>query len=214
MVIHPRPPKAELVALYRKVKSYRLLAEHYGVGRNTVGRWLRFYEVPALNPPPVASTAQHKCKRCGTNAPADFNYGRKQACRSCSNRAETSQFFASRSRRRSMIKYAAVQAKGGCCQICGYRKNMAALQFHHPNRDEKHEGWSRLFLQCAHSAKHAPTLAAELHKCVLLCANCHAEQHHEELHMPICVHGPLLQYLADWVGKLRDFFYESDDGRS
>lgn len=214
MAAHPRPPKAELAALYRKKKSYRLLAMHYRVGRTTMGRWLHFYGIKAISQTPNPCYKPYFCKCCGATEPANFGYGRKAVCRACSNRPEASQFFASRSRRRSMIKYAAVQAKGGCCQICGYRKNMAALQFHHPNRDNKHEGWSRLFLQCAHSPKHADTLATELHKCILLCANCHAEHHHAELHMPICVHGPMLQYLADWVGKLHAFFYESPDGGS
>ena len=54
--------------------------------------------------------------------------------------------------------------------FCGYDKCPTALQFHHLEPAEKkfsisHEGVTRSFAK----------LKAEAAKCVLLCANCHAE---------------------------------------
>ena len=34
-------------------------------------------------------------------------------------------------------KYEAVLARGGKCEICGYNKNLSALEFHHKDPSEK-----------------------------------------------------------------------------
>lgn len=60
---------------------------------------------------------------------------------------------------------------GGKCTLCGYSKCVAALQFHHPNKDKEfgiaYKGKTRKFLE----------IVTEAEKCMLICANCHAEQH-------------------------------------
>ncbi len=71
-------------------------------------------------------------------------------------------------------KREAVEYKGGKCSVCGYDKSFSALQFHHINSKEKSFGISQwLTLKWE-------TILPELDKCVLLCANCHAEQHGQE----------------------------------
>ena len=66
-----------------------------------------------------------------------------------------------------------VDALGGKCSECNYKKYIGALQFHHPNPDKEYgisdRGWTRSY----------ETLLKEAKKCVLLCANCHAEEHHK-----------------------------------
>ena len=65
----------------------------------------------------------------------------------------------------------AVEYKGGACVLCGYNKSHAALEFHHIDPHEKdiqigvkaNIAWSKIKL--------------EIDKCVLLCANCHREEH-------------------------------------
>lgn len=65
----------------------------------------------------------------------------------------------------------AVQYGGGQCQLCGYKKCVSALEFHHRNPLEKDFNPSRGYkLRWA-------ALKAELDKCVLVCANCHREIH-------------------------------------
>lgn len=57
------------------------------------------------------------------------------------------------------------------CQACGYNKLAGALCFHHINREHKsfEIGWARL------SGLSTGSLQQELDKCILVCANCHAE---------------------------------------
>jgi hypothetical protein len=70
-----------------------------------------------------------------------------------------------------------VELAGGQCSSCGYSKNIAALEFHHLNPDEK-EG--KLDMRNL-SNRTMDFLLKEFSKCVLLCSNCHREVHHPEM---------------------------------
>lgn len=67
---------------------------------------------------------------------------------------------------------------GGKCQECGYNKNIAALEFHHINPDEKEFQLDMRHLSNTSIEK----LRAEAAKCKLLCANCHRELHNPEFY--------------------------------
>jgi hypothetical protein len=72
--------------------------------------------------------------------------------------------------RRRRVKRILVEEAGGCCVECGYCACCAALQFHHLDPSTKsfalsHEGATRGLARAREEAR----------KCVLLCANCHAE---------------------------------------
>jgi hypothetical protein len=71
---------------------------------------------------------------------------------------------------RRRTKRRAVELLGGRCVRCGYDKCDKALNFHHPD-DNKAFGISEA------SCGSWDRLVEELSKCVLLCANCHAEVH-------------------------------------
>ena len=73
-------------------------------------------------------------------------------------------------KRRDKLKVKAVEYLGGCCTKCGYHKCITALEFHHISSKQfsisetgRTRSWEKV--------------KAELDKCVLLCANCHREQH-------------------------------------
>lgn len=71
---------------------------------------------------------------------------------------------------RRRVKRTLVAEAGGRCAACGYSACIAALQFHHLDPAAKsfslsHEG----------VARNLALARAEAAKCVLLCANCHAE---------------------------------------
>ena len=68
--------------------------------------------------------------------------------------------------------------KGGKCSRCGYDKCEAALQFHHLNPDEKEFTLSKINLNDSNFT--FETLLKEADKCILLCANCHAEEHYTD----------------------------------
>jgi 5-methylcytosine-specific restriction endonuclease McrA len=73
-------------------------------------------------------------------------------------------------RRRRRVKAILVDEAGGACRLCGYHKYVGALEFHHVDPSTKsfslsHRGVTRSIAAAR----------AEARKCVLLCANCHAE---------------------------------------
>lgn len=73
--------------------------------------------------------------------------------------------------KRKKLKEKAIEYKGGKCGICGYNKCVAALQFHHIDGNKDFgiadKGYTRAW----------ETVKQELDKCILVCANCHAEIH-------------------------------------
>jgi len=81
-------------------------------------------------------------------------------CRKCKTKIRTRVFKV------KMLKY-----KGGKCQVCGYSKCIAALHFHHLVPEEKS------FALSSALSKSWILVLKELDKCVVLCANCHAEEH-------------------------------------
>jgi transposase len=71
---------------------------------------------------------------------------------------------------RRRVKLRLIKRAGGCCVICGYDRHPAALHFHHVDPDTKS------FILSRHGVTRSyREAAAEADKCVLLCANCHAE---------------------------------------
>ena len=73
------------------------------------------------------------------------------------------------------LKKKCVMFLGGKCSICGYNKNLAALDFHHKDMSTKEEGLSNLINR--RLAKTLEECMPELVKCEILCANCHREIH-------------------------------------
>ena len=84
-------------------------------------------------------------------------------------------FLASEYRRR--LKARCVVYKGGRCERvgCGYSRSVAALDFHHRDKSKKDFSISSgTYRKWAYVVK-------ELDKCIMLCSNCHREEH-ERLH--------------------------------
>jgi hypothetical protein len=72
--------------------------------------------------------------------------------------------------RRRRIKVELVAEAGGACAVCGYNRCISALSFHHVNPREKRFGVARGGVTLG-----IARMREEARKCVLLCANCHAE---------------------------------------
>ncbi len=73
--------------------------------------------------------------------------------------------------RRRKNKEQLVALKGGKCERCGYDKCIGALDFHHVDESQKEFGIAAL------SNYNIEILKQELTKCILLCSNCHREEH-------------------------------------
>lgn len=74
------------------------------------------------------------------------------------------------SRRRRRMKLILVEEAGGHCVLCGYNRCAAALHFHHVDPDSK-----QFHLSMKGVTRSIAVARAEMAKCVLLCATCHAE---------------------------------------
>ena len=73
-----------------------------------------------------------------------------------------------------LVKHKLILYKGG---KCGYNKCEGALHFHHLNPKEKEFTVSQINLNEYFTLE---KLYKEVDKCMLLCANCHAEEHYSE----------------------------------
>jgi len=108
------------------------------------------------------TTPSYKCK-CGEINKNNF-YGHKTSmCKKCHIDYTTQKGYRNRDLGISLL--------GGQCSVCGYKKSISALEFHHiedENKDPSFKslrGWSK------------SRLKNELKKCILLCSNCHREEH-------------------------------------
>lgn len=70
-----------------------------------------------------------------------------------------------------------ISLKGMKCEICGYDKNISALEFHHIDPSQKSFPLDSRRLSNFSMDK----LIEESKKCILLCSNCHRELHHPNM---------------------------------
>jgi hypothetical protein len=85
-------------------------------------------------------------------------------CKPCTNKQTTE--------RQKKLKQLCAEYKGGRCSSCGYNKYIGALEFHHVDPKQKDFNISH-----ARSTAFGDKIKKELDKCVLLCSNCHKEEH-------------------------------------
>ena len=74
--------------------------------------------------------------------------------------------------RRWKIKQKIVELMGGECSLCGYKKCITALEFHHKNKG-KDFNIGELIKNSSEQ-----NVLKEVQRCILVCANCHRELHH------------------------------------
>lgn len=77
---------------------------------------------------------------------------------------------------RKRTKLKAIEYKGGKCCRCGYSKCPQALEFHHLDPTKKDFG-----IGSTGSCKAWEKIKVELDKCILICSNCHREEHAKAL---------------------------------
>jgi transposase/DNA-directed RNA polymerase subunit RPC12/RpoP len=159
--------REELAMLVEASLSSLQIAEAVGRTRTTVRHWLREYGLTTQwAERRQASTAgvDELTLQCAHHGQTIFRRKRTGGyrCAKCGSEAV--------SRRRRRIKRILVEEAGGECALCGYSRCVAALEFHHVARDDK-----RFSLSHRGVTRSIERARAEASKCVLLCANCHAE---------------------------------------
>jgi len=117
-------------------------------------------------------------KKCSTCDKALRGRQRRFCSRTCKNSDTNNrhQSYVAQQRRGRKRKLALIHLKGAKCERCGYKKNYAALQLHHPNAGDKNFQLDVRTL----SNRSWQAVMDESRKCVLLCANCHAEEHNPD----------------------------------
>lgn len=149
--------------------TVRDIADHLGRGTATIRHWLHRHGLSTTR------TARLHAKRatpvggrftavCGRHGRGEFVVRRDNTSQCVRCRGEAV------SDRRRRVKAILVAEAGGRCALCGYDACQSALQFHHRDPREK-----RFSLAGRGIALAIETLREEARKCVLLCANCHAE---------------------------------------
>lgn len=162
-------PRETLEALVARHLTVREIAEEVGRGTATVRYWLRRYDLRttrearlrAKGATPIGGRFAAVCAKHGR---VDFIVRRDNTSQCVRCRA------AAVGDRRRRVKAILVDEAGGRCVLCGYDRCISALQFHHRDPAQK-----RFSLAGRGVTLSIETLRTEARKCVLLCANCHAE---------------------------------------
>ena len=164
--------RERLEELVGKGASLNDLAEVLGLSVSTVRHWLHKYGL---------ETSGMGWRRQQTRRAREA--GLKRITRNCTHHGMTTFILEGRGyyrclecrkqavsnwRRRAKLRL--IAAAGGRCVLCGYDRHPGALHFHHLDPKQKRYTLSR----AGHTRNFAEALE-EAKKCVLLCANCHAE---------------------------------------
>jgi hypothetical protein len=82
--------------------------------------------------------------------------------------------------RRRRVKEMLIGEAGGACAICGFDRHPSALHFHHLDPTKKRFPVSRRGV-----TRSIEEVREEARKCMLLCANCHAQVEAGVLDLPV-----------------------------
>lgn len=147
------------------------IATDLGVSKATVRHWLNKYGLRTLRGGRRRDgrLAHAECllepsMHCGVHGATKFVLEGRGVYRCKRCRAERV------ARRRRLVKETLVAEAGGACRLCGYDRDVRALEFHHLDPARKDFG-----LAAGGAYRSLERLRAEVSKCILLCSNCHAE---------------------------------------
>jgi len=159
--------REQLEPLIRRGMSIEQLALELDRSKTTVRYWLREFGLETVWATRRRASGENvpalplECSKHGTT---EFRRrrGGGYRCARCQAEAVT--------KRRRRVKELLVAEAGGACVLCGYDRWIGALEFHHLDPAEK-----RFALSHRGVARSIARARAEASKCVLVCANCHAE---------------------------------------
>lgn len=164
-------PREVLADLVERGLSTREIAAALDRSQSTVRHWLKRYGLQTLPRARQAALRSarangdrwvvQRCARHGLARHAIESSGFMRCTRCRAERV---------SERRRAVKRILVAEAGGRCVLCGYDRFVGSLEFHHVDPSTKRFGLSSRGL-----ARSIEAAREEASKCVLLCANCHAE---------------------------------------
>lgn len=166
------------------------LQEFYDISRSTVyvykNKWNLTGLSPNITPKAIDRLEETKlCSLCGeTKSLSDFysnGYqpnGKKKykgKCKTCEQK------YRYDSQTNKIVDILAELGKEYKCENCGYDKNTAAITFHHLDPAEKEFGIAEISKTYS-----LDKLREEIKKCIVLCHNCHMEEHYPHLTRDSC----------------------------
>ena len=163
--------------------TVKQLQDKYGLSRSAVYDRKRKWNLIGATPNNKAAISTEEgnkiCVKCKEEKPLSAFYANgyqpngkkkyKSTCKACQNPAD---YIRKRKKIEEALSAINVEYK---CSVCGYDKNYAALCFHHLNPAEKDFELSEI------STMSKEQVEAEISKCVVLCHNCHMEEHYPHL---------------------------------
>jgi transposase len=166
--------RAELESLVETEMSIAEIAATVDRSRATVRYWLAHYGLKTYAQQGRLSERSTRAARAA---------GKATVMRDCRRHGVTEFWLEGRgyyrckrcrmdrvNQRRRKVKRILVAEAGGRCTACGYDRCVGALHFHHVDPSSK-----RFHLSMQGATRSLASARAEMAKCVLLCANCHAE---------------------------------------
>jgi transposase-like protein len=156
--------RERLTQLVEDGRSIRSIAAELDVSYATVQHWLKRYglRTERVAPNPDARRIERTCRRHGRTEFVRYGPNDHFRCELCRKERVAA--------RRRRVKEILVAEAGGACHLCGYDGYAEALQFHHLDPGAKAFGLAQYG-----AARSLARSRAEAAKCILLCANCHAE---------------------------------------
>jgi transposase len=157
--------------------SLRKIVEKTGKSLTTIRYWARKYNL---------KSNFKRFKDAGKK-----EYGEFRFCPGCEKEVLTKDFYKKRGvkysssyckvctnqitiKKQRLTKLKMIEYKGGSCEVCGYNKSPAAMDFHHKDPSKK-----EFTIAHARHRSFNDKMKMELDKCLLVCSNCHREIHEE-----------------------------------
>jgi hypothetical protein len=173
--------KEYLESLVEQGLSTRDIAKKENKSQTSVRHWLKKYSLKTKNKSfkdgytnksntPKLTKENQNCSCCNVKLVEENSYYKRHKnlyysmCKDC----HANYTF----KKRFNFKIKALDYKGNSCKSCGYNKDITALEFHHKNPTEKEILPAKLYYKPWDYAKQ------ELDKCIVLCCNCHREEHY------------------------------------
>jgi hypothetical protein len=174
--------REELEPLIAEGLTIEGIAHRLGIGDTTVRHWLKRHGLKTANAQRRVALSEMRrtglrdieleCRKHGLTRHISVASEPRLRCAKCRSEAV--------SRRRRKVKEILVSEAGGRCLLCGYERSSVALQFHHVDPSTKSFG-----LGVRGITRSIAKMREEASKCVLLCANCHAELEAGVIELPV-----------------------------
>lgn len=158
------------------------LQDYYSLSRSSIYSYKKKWSLSGLTPNSkklVNEEGLKTCTSCGDQKDLSEFYRNgyqpngkikyKGKCRTCQN---TYDYSRKKNKIEEILLDLGIEYK---CRNCGYNKNTAALCFHHLDPSKKDFELSKL------SENLTKDLKEEISKCIVLCHNCHMEEHYPHL---------------------------------